>query len=310
MKQVAGIEIAGVCDLNQERRSRAVERIGVRPETVFASADEMMRRTGPVDLISVATTAPFHVEVARMCMPHTKRILIEKPLDTSLTKARDFHRDLSGGGYMVAVNYSRRWLLDFQAIRRCIEQGAIGDVRSMAIVIGKGELAMHASHYFDLCRFMLRSDPASVISRLEPIRDPNARGSEYQDPSGFAMMQFHNGARAYIDFSSDLERKDPSILIKGTHGTIGIDEQQLVWILTSLSRRSWTVPFAGPMSSAIMFRRVLVQSLTEPVAKSTFEDGLKALEMIYGAHLSSSRSGEPISLPLPNNQPDLKVRFP
>jgi predicted dehydrogenase len=310
IRQIPGVEIAGVADLNENRRSRAIERLGIDRSRVFRDAGEMLSRIGTVDLVSVATTAQFHVDLARASMQHSRRILIEKPLDTSLQKARALQRALMQSEHIVAVNYSRRWVLDFQAVRRCIQQGAIGDVRSIAVLIGKGEVAMHASHYFDLCRFLLQSDPAWIMSRLEPVRETNPRGRQYHDPAGFVLAQFRNGGRCYFDFSTDLARKAPSILIKGTLGTIAMDEQQLSWTLTAQSQRTWMIPFAEPMNLGLMVRRVVVQALSEPSPLSTFDDGLKALEMIYAAHLSSSAGGQIVHLPLADEQPDLGVCFP
>jgi len=309
IRATPGAELAGVADLDPQRRARATSQFSLSPEIVFSNAAEMLERLGPVDLVSIATTAPYHVDLACMASRKAPRILIEKPLDTSLSKSRAFQQSIAGGT-QVGVNYSRRWLLDFQAIRRCLEQGGIGEVRSIAVIIGKGELAMHGSHYFDLCRFLLQDDPAWAMSRLEPPAEENSRGRQYNDPSGFALFQFRRGGRAFIDFSSDLPRKDSTVLVKGTHGSVTIDERRLSWSLVSQSQRNWTVPFAEPMSASLMFRRVLVQMLTGSSPLGTLNDGIQALEMIYGAHLSSREESRLVNLPLPEMQPDLDVVFP
>jgi len=309
MQDIPGVELVGVADVSSERRAAAQLRLNLQPEQIFRNADEMLAGLPSLDLVSIATTAPFHVDLACAAARRVSKVMIEKPLDTSLRRARALPEELRAFGCTAAVNYSRRWLLDYRAIRRCIDQGAIGQVHSITVIIGGGEIGMHASHYFDLCRFLLNDEPKWVFSQLETASGENSRGAAYEDPSGFALFQFQGNARAFIDFSRDLGPKDPSILIKGTAGSISVFEQRLQWSFVSTSQRVWTVPFAEPISSRTLFRRVVVQTLSEEEPLGTIQDGLAALEMIYACHLSS-RANCMIPMPLAASTPDLDISFP
>ncbi|MFN3647997.1 MAG: Gfo/Idh/MocA family protein [Armatimonadota bacterium] len=311
LASIPGVEIAGIADLNPDRLQLAGKALQLSPKVCFTDAEEMLRGAAPLDLVSIATTAPTHVLLGSLALGAGARcILLEKPMDVSLAAARAFTRQCESAGVRLAINYSRRWLVDHRAVRRALAAGLIGTPRSLAITIGKGELAMHASHYFDLSRFLLDSEPAWVQAHLEPIAEENIRGAQYTDPSGHCTIGFQNGARAFIDFSSDLVNKDPFITVKGTQGQITIDEQRLFWTMQSRSQRTWTFPFAEDLRSATTFPRVAAELLSGERPACTGHDGAVALEMILGAHLSDRHQSQVVRFPLSDEDADLGIVFP
>jgi predicted dehydrogenase len=274
----------------------------------------MLRDAAPLDLVCVATTAPSHVQLGRLALrAGVRRILLEKPMDAALLDARAFDTECRAAGVKLSVNYSRRWMPDYQAIQRCIGRGMIGRPRSICVMVGKGELAMHASHYFDLCRHLLGSEPEAILGQFDATTEVNARGAEYEDPSGHCVVRFRCGSRAYVDFSSDMEAKDPFVVVKGTTGRITIDERRGEWSMQSRSQRIWQFPFAEPMSAAGSVARVVADVLSsslEEAAPCSGADGVAALEMILGAHVSHREGGRWVALPLPPAQAGLVMRFP
>lgn len=311
MQAVRGIEIAGIADINPARLAPAGARLGLPANVCFDDASRMLEETVPLDLLCVATTAPSHVTLGRLAVRSgTKRILLEKPIDISLGAARGFVAECCTVGIPLAVNYSRRWMPDYLAIKKCIAKGMIGEPRSLAIILGKGEVAMHGSHFFDLSRFLLESEPEWVVAHLEPNHSANPRGPHFEDPSGFCLFSFRNGARAYFDFSSDLKFKDPFLTIKGTLGRITIDEIRQFWTLQSRSQRVWTVPFTETTKASTLFSRVAAELLSDAPPASGGADGVAALEMILAVHLSHRRGHQPVNLPLASGEADFGLVFP
>ena len=310
MLNVKGLEIAGLADVNPERLKKA-KSLGLPSEIYFEDAARMLKETSPLDLVCVATTAPLHVKLGRLALSSgVKCILLEKPIDTSLSEARAFAEECRLAAAKLVVNYSRRWGLDYRAIKRCIAKNFIGDVKSVSVMIGKGELAMHASHYFDLCRYLFASEPTWVTSRLEPLSQVNVRGTEYHDPSGFCLFGFRNGARAFFDFSSDMVVKDPFLTVKGSFGRISIDEQRMFWTLQGRSQRVWNIPFAEPLKSSTLFSRVAADVLSNSPAGASGEDGVAALEMVVASYLSNQRGGQNVTLPLSAAEGEIGIKFP
>ncbi len=310
IQNIPGVRIGGIADFSESQLAKA-NALGVSEDVLYTDAEDLFRSVGKLDMVSIATTAPSHVELGRVALKHeVKKILLEKPFDTSLPDAKDFVDECTKRNAQLEVNYSRRWMVDYQAIARCIGQGLIGETRSIAISVGGGELAMHASHYFDLCVFILKSQPAEVTSRLVESDKPNARGSSFVDPSGFCTIVFQNGARAFVDFSEDLGPKNPLIVIKGDGGQITVDESRGFWTLQSRSRKVWSFPFAEPMKSEITFKRVICEFLSRASLPTIVYDGIPSLELIFACHLSNQKGGVPVSLPLPADQKLPEVLFP
>lgn len=311
IRAVKGIDLVGLADVQPERLQQTADLLNLPMQARFTDTAKMLDTLVPLDLVSVATTAPSHVKLGRMVLESgVKRILLEKPMDSSLREARTFSEECRAAKVTLAINHSRRWMLDYRAIKRCIKRNFIGEPRSMSIIIGKGELAMHGSHYFDLCRYILKSEPAWLLSHLEPITETNVRGEAFRDPSGFCLIVFESGARAYIDFSSDLATKDPFLTIKGTLGQITVDERRGFWTLQSRSQRVWNFPFVEPLKSAPLFSRAVVEVLSDQPPASSSTDGVAALEMILAAHLSNRRGHQPISFPLSDEDSIFEVAFP
>lgn len=309
---IKGVQIAGVADINQERLNEAVKKLKLPASVAFTDADAMLKSIGKVDLVSIATTAAFHVSLGRIALKNgAKKIMLEKPIDISLAESRKFRDECKAAGAELIVNYSRRWLIDANAVKRVIDKGYIGNVKSISVMVGKGEVAMIASHYFDFCNMILGSAPVSVQAKLEPLKEQNRRGGNYNDPYGYATYTYPQGQRAFLDFSSDLLVKNSQMLIKGDNGYIMIDESNLYWTVQVMDQKLWTIPFAEPIKSSLSFARVAAQVIADKSpAPGTAEDGIAALEMILAAHISSNAGGITVNMPLTDEEADLKIVFP
>jgi predicted dehydrogenase len=304
------IRIVGVAELNRERLSRFAADLGIPGAACFTDAEAMLQTVKPLHLVHVTTTAPNRVQLGRLALNAGVRcILLEKPIDVSLREARAFIAASEAAGATVAINYTRRWSLMYAGPKRWIERGVIGEVRSIACLLGKADLAMNASHYFDLARFLFESDPEWLVSHLDPVQGVNKRGAEYHDPPGYCLAAFENGARAFFDFSADLRLKNPSVVIKGTRGQIIIDEQTSTAWVTARGQRTIALPL--PLKSVDRtVRSAVVELLGGRPPAATAVDGVKALEMIIAAHLSSRNGGAAVRFPLSDEEAEIGIVFP
>jgi hypothetical protein len=124
------------------------------------------------------------------------------------------------------------------------------------------------------------------------------------------LFTFENGARAYVDFSSDLGPKEPYLVIKGTHGRITVDEQRMFWTLKSRSQRVWDIPFSEPLKASTLFSRVAVDLLSREPEAASAENGLVALEMIIASHIAQGRCGHQMAFPVSDEDSEIGVMFP
>jgi predicted dehydrogenase len=308
LKTLEGVKLVGLADTDMARLERAKSDFCLEGARGFDDAGRMLRECGPLDLVSVATTAPNHLKLARLAVSAgVSKILIEKPISVSLKDARFFINECKAARVQVAVNYSRRWMPEYLAMKRCIKAGLIGEPRQISVVVGQGELAMHASHYFDLCCFLLADHPITAYGRLTASCETNSRGPQFQDPPGYAVFEFSLGCRVLVDFSADYGAKQGYLTLVGTEGRITVDERASVWTLHGLSGRSWSFTFAEALKAGPAFARPVAEILSGNSTEGF--DGLWALEMIYAAS-QSSRQRTPVAMPLPHDCPDLSYVFP
>lgn len=307
LKALRGIQICGIAERDSARLANVSSSLGLPKGASFTDARDMLTACGSLDFVSIATTAPSHLSLARLAIEaKVPQVFIEKPLAVSLQDAAAFIDECRESGVTITVNYSRRWVIDYLAIRRYIKRGCIGIPNMVSIVAGQGGLAMNASHYFDLCCFLLDDRPSSVYSKLSMPSVANPRGPDYADPVGYSIFTFSRGARCFVDFSPDYARKVGQIAIAGTDGSISVDESLGSWTLHGSAGRSWTFGFAEPLKAQPLFARVVTETLSK--SKASFSDGMDALHMAYGSWISS-QGGTAVALPLPDTTPDLPFVF-
>jgi predicted dehydrogenase len=305
-----GAELVAVVDLDQERSSQVLDRLSGTSARAMSDAASAFAETSP-DLVVVATTAPSHVALGDLALDASvPRIMLEKPIGTNYAESAALVERARGAGAALSVNYVRRYLTDHRAVLAAVQAGQIGQLRLMTAQVGAGELAMQGSHFVDLFRMFSGAEVTEVCARLRPTASPNARGADFEDPTGVLELRASTGARAYIDFEPDLPARDIVVTLRGDDGLIVLEEHQRVWTLRSRSGRTWTFPFAEPFAPTTFATRSLQGALTEERPSCSGADGLAALEVILAAHHSSRRGGMPVALPLSSDDRDLEVRFP
>ncbi len=311
IKTYSQVEIAGITEQNSERLNSFAEKFKIPTQKCYTDISEMLNNAGSFDLVMVTTTALGRISLAQKLVESgIKRIFLEKPIDNSLKLTRTFNQVCSKNGVSVAVNYLRRWSLNYGAIKKCINDNMVGEVRSLTVLAGKGELAMNGSHFFDLSRFILDDDPDWVVSHLDPVTDINPRGTQFKDPGGYCMFQFEGGARVFIDFSQDYLNKGELIIIKGTQGQIIVDERNRTWQITTKNRHTFTYPLADPQSIVQVTPRIISDLLSDKEPLCSGIDGEKALEMIIASYLSSENDHQPVKFPVPDDKADIDLVFP
>ena len=143
----ANVELAAVCDLNQENADfladEAAELLGTRP-AVFADIAQMVSETSTIQAASITTDAGSHHVVAAACLEAGLHILLEKPLAVTIRGCNLVVETAKRTGKIVSVaeNYRRDPIN--RLIRALIAGGAIGEPRLMieAGVNGRDRIAI------------------------------------------------------------------------------------------------------------------------------------------------------------------------
>lgn len=313
-KGVLSLGGAAVVAALADRSAPALESLKTRvslPDTSFYDdAEKLFKAEQALDLVCIATNTPSHLPLARMAIDAGfKRLMIEKPMSTSVKAAKEFSAYAAEKGAVFAVNHGRRWSLDYAAIKRYIASSSMGSIRQMTVTFGSGGLGMVGVHFIDLVRYLIGSEIAWAVGHLDEATEPNRRGAEFHDPEGFGLLVFQNGARALLDFSQDLLYKGKFVSIETDYGRIEVDERRRQWTAVT-QQGAFSFPFADRTASAHYAARVIASLLSGETPRANGQDGAAVIEAIMALHLSHERNHAPVTLPLDEAGQSKEIAFP
>jgi len=310
LARVPGVELVAVADLRPEALERLAKQVELPWTRFYGDAAELLDKETP-DVLSVATTAPSHVVLARMAIEAgVRRLVVEKPVSVSVASGQELARLAESSGALVAVDHGRRWSPDYRSIRAYVERGHIGAVRHISVTGGSGGMGMTGTHFFDLARLLTGGEAEWVSGHLHGSGRPNPRGPQFHDPEGFVLAGLQGGTRLFVDLSGDVRRVDRLVVIQGEFGRIVVDERARVWRAATSFSPELMFPFRGTLSPGGLFALAVREVMGEPPALACGpRDGLAATEIAIAAHLSQARDHRPVALPLEGEDAAFEVAF-
>lgn len=321
--QVLGLEVVGVADPDPSALQAAAAEGGLASSRVFRDTGEMLARCRPQAVV-VASTGPYHAVAVDLAVASGARVVAcEKPMATSGAEARRMAEACARFGCRLGVNLSRRYSQRYRRLRDLLDSGRLGQITHMTFAIGAGGLGCVGTHYFDLAAWLLRSRPAWVAGNVDSTTAPNVRGPEYVDPGGSGVVGYGSGATAYFQLSGNVQSM-AAFTIVGTHGFVEGDEMSgPLWGRLDIAARPaeqrdepmtrfvmperWSLPFDEPLDP-VVWAAAFLGDLLSATPEPTVEGGIDAVETVMAFHLSHSRAGARVELPLQGA--DLGFRVP
>ena len=196
-----GMILCGVADTAQQALETAQSSHGVTASACFSDAHEMLRAVRPQALV-IATTAPTHAQLVLTAAGlGVRHILCEKPMATSLADADAMIDACKRSGTTLAVNHQMRFMPQYTRVKALIGGAELGPLSSVLVAGSNFGLAMNASHYFEMFRYISDSSVSSVQAWFEDEHMTNPRGIQFADRSGRLLARSEAGPSLYIDFS-------------------------------------------------------------------------------------------------------------
>lgn len=141
-RKVRTARIEAVADLDAARAERAARDFHVPRH--YGNLDEMLARE-KLDFVDVVTGVDGQPVLVRKCLAAGLNVLAGSPPATGLDAARELVDLAAGKGLTLMVGYQERWRACFRALKRSVDNGALG--------------AVHYARIFDR-RPLARSRPA------------------------------------------------------------------------------------------------------------------------------------------------------
>lgn len=227
--RVAGLELAGVCDLNPARVAAA--RTLAPDLTGYDDPQDLLDSDG-VDLVIVSTPPNSHADWALRALSCGKSVVVEKPFATTVAEADAMIALAAEWGRTLAVYQNRRWDTDYLALRAAVRSGAIGEVfhyesfvggyghpcnywHSDAVVSG-GALYDWGAHYLDWMGDLL---PAQIV-HVTAAEHKRVWYDVTNADSTRVSLRYADGAEADFLHSDLAAALKPKWYVLGTRGAL------------------------------------------------------------------------------------------
>jgi len=170
-KERNDVEVAGVCDLNEElARERAAEYGG----NVYLDFEQMLDKEKP-DAVSIATPPALHAPMTEMAAARGIHVLCEKPMAGTVADGERMIAAADKAGVKLMIAFKKRFCAPYQFIKEKLDSGlgpclwacaryALGRVEKdwfWKEGDGGGPLVENSAHMLDMIRYLM-GDVAEV----------------------------------------------------------------------------------------------------------------------------------------------------
>ena len=223
-------QVVGVCDLDEERAGSVAAELTAAK--VYADYEEMLAAERP-DVVTVATPNDSHARFTIMAVEAGAcGICCEKPMAVDMGEGRAMIAACAEHDVSLIVAHQRRMGPDMLAMRRLIDEGAIGDV---TLLHGscQGDLLTDGTHLVDSLRWLAGDDPIRWVLGQAYRKPP--------DPDEAKAVGFHrSGGYRYghgYGFFADVPWNEDYEQARQSYGRISIahtDSEGEVWAHTAI----------------------------------------------------------------------------
>jgi len=323
LQSLPGVELAAICS-RRSSRAREIATIAGIPHA-FDDYRELFA-SGTVDAVSIAAPPHLHHPMAVAACEFGIHVLCEKPLARTAAEARDMLRMAREAGICHSVAFHRRYEPTHLRVKQFIEQGFIGELHSVNVIVyrsalapdharqfgwlmerdkGGGVLAAVGSHYVDLLRWWFGeihavSGAISTVVGQRTNAETGQRQEVSSDDNTAFVLRFASGALGSITISyTAVTDVGEEIVISGDRGMLAMHEpDQLVGTrlggqIQSLAEAVDTPP--TPRERTLLPFQLLTAGWVRAMrsgedATPSFEDGAKVQEVVDSVERSQHLS--------------------
>ncbi|MDO4270665.1 MAG: Gfo/Idh/MocA family oxidoreductase [Eubacteriales bacterium] len=230
--KLPGVELAAVCEYNDEGRAKAAQQYGCK---TYKDYREMLENP-EIEAVSIVLPDNMHREAVEIAVKNNKHILLEKPLAKELADGRAMYEITKDYDKVFTVGFLLRFDPRFNLIKQSLDAGELGDIihmycrRNSPIVgprryIGASDLSMHVMiHDIDYVNWFMGCQPVKVYAKARSVLL-----KEYgMDDVIYALVTYENGAVACLEACWVLPENSPTIIddkveLVGTKGVVYVD---------------------------------------------------------------------------------------
>lgn len=288
------VELVAGSSQDAGRRDRFQKSSGAK---TYADWQEMLAAE-QLDIVSIASMTPSHAEQTLGCVAAGVRaVYCEKPVASTLAEAEEMVEACRRSGTLLVINHNRRFSPTYRQLAEFIARGSLGDLITVSARWATGRLGNVGTHMIDAIRMLTRREVRAVSATLDLSARPDCRGAEFIDPGGWATLRMDGGLMGMLN-APDYAKDPAEICVSGSLGRAVVQGSAVRVDMWGGQSEQWSAT-ASQMTSMDVAVSEIVAALDEGKSlTSTGEDGLRALEVILGCHLSHERNAAWTELPL------------
>lgn len=222
----AGVTIAAVCDIAEEKRATA-RKLGYR---VYDSAEELL---ADPQVNTVILTVPNHLH-KEMCLKAAaagKNVITEKPAALSVAELDEMEAACKAAGVFFTSHQNRRWDKDMLMVKKAYDEKLLGNIFTVESRLHSGNGYMHEWHLYkkygggmmydwgvhliDQILFMMPDAKVKTV-----FADIKKVLHEEVDDYFKIILKMDNGVTAHIELSTYILDYQPRWLVGGDKGTM------------------------------------------------------------------------------------------
>jgi UDP-N-acetyl-2-amino-2-deoxyglucuronate dehydrogenase len=301
---------------SQAKAERIAQQYGVESES---SLDQFLERPD-IQVVSICTPSGTHAELGIKAAAAGKHVVVEKPIDVTLEKARILIGACHQARVKLAVIFQSRFLPAVQILKSAIDRGRLGRIimgdayvkwyrtrdyyeaarwRGTLALDGGGALINQSIHTIDLLQHFV-GPAASVFGFAEKKRHPYIEAED----TAVAVLKFKNGALGVIEGTTSISPGfSRRVEIHGEKGSVILDGNDITsWnvsdtgeeeeALSNLRERDLSNGASDPMALDISGHRRQMEDLITAIRQDRLPmidgaEGLKALELVLAIYRSA-----------------------
>ncbi len=324
---VNGLTVTAVCDINPEKLKNAKEKY---PDLdCYSDFDEMLSKSD-TDAVLIATPHPFHCDMGMAALKAGKHVLLEKPVDITVSKAMAMNEAAQSQSKVFSLMFNQRTNSLFRKAKELIAENKLGEIKRSVWIItnwyrtqsyynsgswratwkgeGGGVLLNQAPHNLDLWQWICGM-PETVTAYCSIAKFHNI---EVEDEASIYTTYKNGATGVFITSTGDCPGTN-RLEISGTKGKIVIEDGVLKhWKLKQDEREvcrtspngfcSIENEYSEYKSEGESAHRGILQNFTNAILHNEpliapGVDGINELTLSNAAYLSDWKGNVPIKIP-------------
>ncbi len=334
--KIEGLQLAALCDISPERQQYCKDNY---PEIPIYTDYQDMLSSGLIDAVIVSVPHRLHCDIAIEALNQGLHILVEKPVDVTVTKAKALNLAIQKSGKKAAIMFNQRTNEIFQKAREIVKSGQLGALKRTVWIVtnwyrtqyyydsgdwratwageGGGVLLNQAPHNLDIWQWIC-GVPTEVRAVCDIAKFHNI---EVEDDVTI-LTRYENGATgAFITSTGEFPGTN-RLEISGELGKIVLENNTLKWWKLPVNEREFCATtqqsfptieteyseFVSTNTNDIAHQGIL-QNFSNAILEdeellSPAIEGMNALSISNAAYLSSWKNGATVKLPIDNKEFD------